>query len=151
MQTKPFEKNLYDKYDNQAKQSLISVLEQNGHDIVNVKENFYADVVSTKDGKEFYSEAEIKAAWKGTWPETWEDLRIPGRKSRLLNKYDEVTFFVFRDDCKQCFVVNSEQLSEDRLKKAFGPKIRQGEMFFHIPVNEVTLIEFKNNKWNEVK
>lgn len=151
MKTKPFEPHLYEKYDNRAKQNLIYYLTQEGHTLVNVKENYYADVVSRKNGKDFYSEAEIKASWKGPWPKTWADLRIPGRKKRLLKKYDEVTFFVFRDDCEECFVVESKQLSLDRLKSAFGPKIRKGEKFFHIPIDEVKHLRFDGYKWRELK
>jgi len=146
--TKPFEQHLYDKYDNLGKQALLSYLEQEGHTVKNIKENYFADIVTEKDGREFYSEAEVRASWKGPWPRSWSELRLPGRKVRLLREYDEVTFFVFRDDCLECFIVESKELTKDRLKTAHGPNIRPGELFFHIPVNKVKLIQFKNGKWN---
>ena len=43
---KPFEKHLYDKYDNKAKDALVKLLEERGHKIISVSENYYADVVS---------------------------------------------------------------------------------------------------------
>ena len=63
-----FDQERYDKFDGKAKDALVSYLEQEGHTIKRVKENYLADVVSTKDGETFYSEAEIKTAWEGQWP-----------------------------------------------------------------------------------
>ena len=45
---KPFEKHLYDRFDNPAKSALVSILENEGHDIPNLKENYYADVESIR-------------------------------------------------------------------------------------------------------
>jgi hypothetical protein len=42
-----------------------------------------------KDGVVYYSEAEVKRAWKGDWPETWEEIRIPESKSRLLQEIQQ--------------------------------------------------------------
>jgi len=145
-----FDQERYDKFDGKAKNALVSYLEQEGHSIKRVKENYLADVVSTKDGETFYSEAEIKAAWKESWPEDWKDLRIPGRKARLLQKHATITFFVFRSDLQECWVVKGEQLTLDSLKEAYGPKISKGEMFFHIPVKEAKLIRHDENGWTEV-
>ena len=154
MTRKPFERHLYEKYDASAKDALLSYLSQEGHTINSVKENYYADVVSTKDTDDLiYSEAEVKAAWKaGTnWPSDWAEVRIPGRKQRLLNKYSQVTFYVFLEDCQECWVIESHQMTEDRLREAKGRYIRAGEKFFHIPVKEAKLIKHEATQWTEVK
>ena len=145
-----FDQERYDKFDGKAKDALVSYLEQEGHTIKRVKENYLADVVSTKDGETFYSEAEVKTAWEGEWPKDWEDLRIPGRKARLLQKHATITFFVFRSDLQECWVVRGKQLTLDSLKEAYGPKISKGEMFFHIPVKEAKLIRHDENGWTEI-
>jgi len=145
-----FDQARYDKFDGKAKNALVSYLEQEGHTIKRVKEDYLADVVSTKDGGTFYSEAEIKTAWKESWPEDWKELRIPGRKARLLQKHATITFFVFRSDLKECWVVRGKQLTLESLKEAYGPKISKGEMFFHIPVKEAKLIRHDESGWAEV-
>jgi len=150
MTYKPFEKDLYDKYDSPAKDALISYLEQEGHSIKNTVENYHADVTSTRKGATYYSEAEVKASWKEQWPESWAELRIPARKARLLKRHSIITFFVFRGDCKECWIVKGEQLTAETLKQAYGPNIRPGEMFFHIPVEEAKLIRHDENGWTEV-
>ena len=145
-----FNKERYDEFDGKAKNALVSYLEQQGHAIKRVKENYLADVVSTKDGETFYSEAEVKTPWEKEWPTEWEELRIPGRKARLLQKHATITFFVFRSDLQECWVVRGDQLTLDTLKGAYGPKITKGELFFHVYVNEAKLIRYDENVWAEV-
>lgn len=147
---RPFDPALYKTYDKPGREALVSLLEQWGHEIQNVEENYNADITSTKDGKDHYSEAEIKTAWKGGWPEKWAEVRIPGRKARLLSKHDAVTFYVFSNDCSRCWVVRGDQLDSRRLKPAFGPNIYRGELFFHVPVNEIQEVRFAEDKWETV-
>ena len=139
---KPFEKDLYDAYDNPAKVALIKVLQSAGHDVKTVSENYYADVESLYDGATHYSEAEVKLAWHEEWPESWAEIRIPERKSRLIKKYNgNVTFFVFNKGITQCWKIQGKALSEDLLRPAFGRNIRAGELFFHYPYKKATLLE----------
>ena len=48
--TRPFQKEVYDKVDGPSKEALIKYLQSEGHTIVSKKEDYYADVVSEKDG-----------------------------------------------------------------------------------------------------
>ena len=139
---KPFEKHLYDRFDNPAKSALVSILEDEGHAIPNLKENYYADVESIKDDVTHYSEAEVKQGWDADWPEHWTEIRIPERKTRLLKKYDyNVTFYVFNKHIDRCWRITGEQLKTCELKEAKGRYIRKGEMFFHVPYLEAELVE----------
>ena len=138
---KPFSQALYDKHDNPAKAALISILESSGHEVKDVAENFYADVVSVKDDVTYHNEAEVKRAWLGEWPETWTEIRIPERKSRLLKKYDyNVNFYVFNNDLSYCWYIKGTQLTPDTLAAAKGRNIMKGEEFFHIPYKEAELV-----------
>lgn len=138
---KPFEKHLYDRFDNPAKSALVVLLEQEGHDIPNLKENYYADVESFKDGVVQYSEAEVKQGWDGEWPADWTEIRIPERKTRLLTKYNyNVTFYVFNKHIDRCWRITGEQLKKCEVKEATGRYIRKGELFFHIPYKEAELV-----------
>ena len=68
---------------------MIKYLESEGHTIVSKKEDYYADVVTEKDGVTFFHEAERKAQWKEEWPTYWEEIRIWSRKRRLIEKYKD--------------------------------------------------------------
>ena len=80
--TRPFQKEVYDKVDGPSKEALIKYLESEGHTIVSKKEDYYADVVTEKDGVTFFHEAERKAQWKEEWPTYWEEIRIPEREKK---------------------------------------------------------------------
>ena len=143
---KPFSKALYDKHDNSAKAALISILEFDGHTIESVAENFYADVVSNKDGVTYHNEAEVKRAWTSDWPPDWVEIRIPERKSRLLKKYKgNVNFYVFSNNLTQCWYIKGSQLTTESLRTANGRNIMKGEQFFHIPYEEAELIYGTDN------
>ena len=138
---KPFEQDLYDRFDNPAKAALVILLERAGHAIPNLTEDYYADIVSTKDGVTHYSEAEVKRGWDSEWPNTWEEIRIPERKIRLLKKYNyNVTFYVFNKTIDKCWCIQGSQMTEDTLREAEGKFIRKGEQFFHIPYTEAKLL-----------
>lgn len=147
MYHKPFEPELYEKYDNIGKQSLLSFLVYKGHRIKDTEENYYADVLSEKDGIEYYHEVEVRASWKGPWPLHWTELRLPSRKRRLIQKHESVLFYVFRNDLKEFFIVHSKELTDDRLKVAYGPNIAIGEHFFHIPISRTKFVQLRNGKW----
>jgi len=140
---KPFSRNLYAKYDEVAKQKLISHLISEGHELVDSTESYDADVVTKKEGVKYYSEAEVKTAWTGDWPTNWSDIRILERKKKLLAKHDSIQFYIFSKDMDKCWCIDGTQLTDDKLKEAYGRNIYSGEQFYHVPYTEAKLIETK--------
>lgn len=140
----PFSQKWYNKYDKAAKDTLRDYLVDIGHEVNNIKEDYNVDVVSTKDGYTYYSEAEVKTAWKDEWPTSFTEIRVPERKKRLIEMYKEdkgvLNFYVFSNDLTQAWRIKDTQMTEDRLKEAKGRNIRAGEKFFHIPYTEAQLI-----------
>lgn len=141
---KPFNRALYEAYDQKAKDILVSYLESKGHSIVRTEENYYVDVVSQKHDLTFFNEAEVKVAWEGDWPEHWAEIRIPERKARLLEKYDGedgvLNFYVFDKDLKKAWRIKDTLLTKESLKEAKGRYIQKGERFFHIPYTKAELV-----------
>ena len=111
-----FNKAAYDLYDQSAKDKLVALLSERGHTIISSEEDYYADVVSQKEGYTYFNEAEVKTAWSDDWPTTWKEIRIPERKKRLLAKYQDekgvLNFYVFRKDMKQAWRIKDTQLTE---------------------------------------
>jgi len=158
---KKFSRRDYEAFDGPAKDALTRLLKTRGHKILDTSETYYADVVSTKGGYTYHSEAEVKVSWKGPWPESWGEIRIPERKNRLLKKHKDdaklltlLNFYVFRKDFKQCWRIKGTALTEDRIKEPAQPHSRhlnketggrkrhilKGELFYHIPYPEAELI-----------
>tara|TARA_R100001463_G_C3393015_1_gene207141 strand:- start:61 stop:516 length:456 start_codon:yes stop_codon:yes gene_type:complete len=145
--TRPFQKEVYDKVDGPSKKALIKYLEAEGHTIVSTKEDYYADVVSEKDGVTYFHEAERKAQWKEDWPTYWSEIRIPGRKRRLIEKYkdqlENLYFYVFNKHYNQAWKIKGTQMVDDTIKEATGPtyRIPKGETFYHIPYQEAEKVD----------
>jgi hypothetical protein len=142
---KKFNRALYEAYDQKAKDALVEHLVAKGHIIVRTEENYYVDVVSEKHGLTFYNEAEVKVAWSGEWPKDWTEIRIPERKTRLLEKYrDEkgvLNFYIFDKDLKQAWRIKDTLLTPESLREAKGRYIQKGEKFYHIPYIEAELVK----------
>ena len=147
--TRPFRKEVYDKVDTPSKNAVKKYLESTGHIIVSSEENYFADLVSQKDGITYFHEAERKAQWKTDWPTYWKEIRIPARKIRLIKKYqeniDKLFFFVLNKDYDRAWKIRATQMTEDTIKQASGPRYRipEHETFFHIPFVDCELVEIK--------
>ena len=140
-----FKKDVYDKVDAPCKKALIKYLELQGHSIIKSKEDYNADVVSEKEGTTYYHEVERKAQWSGDWPTWWAEIRIPGRKRRLLEKYDadKLFFYIVDKNYEQAWKIKASQMSDNNLKKPTGPNYRmpKNATFYHIPYKEAELIK----------
>ena len=142
-----FSNALYKAYDQPAKEKLISFLKSKGHTILSDKEDYNVDVVSEKNGYTYFNEAEVKVAWDKDWPTTWEEIRIPERKKRLLDMYEGqngvLNFYVFKQDLSQAWRIKDTLMSKDSLREARGRNIKKGEKFFHIPYQSAELVEMQ--------
>ena len=138
---KAFDRNLYIKADSRGKDVISSWLTKQGHSITNTKETYSCDIVTEKNGITHNTEVEIKFSWKGDWPDSWDEIRIPFRKNRLLSK-DNLTFYVLRSDCKQAWAISADTLKNiATVKEASNRYIRKGEKFFHVPVQHAELLK----------
>ena len=142
---KPFSKTLYSNYDSQAKTALIEYLNSLGHQLLDSVESYDADIITEYNGVQYYSEAEVKTAWRGDWPSNWREIRIPERKKKLLEKHTNLKFYIFSSDLDQCWCIDSSLLTDNILRKAFGKNIHPGELFYHVPYQEAELIDFRSS------
>ena len=145
---KPFDKALYDVADTKAKKHMVGWLKEQGYTNIATNETYYFDIICTVDDlPRLLYEVEIKYSWKGDWPDSWKEIRIPERKRRLLDKWKEespddvLTFVVFRDDCKKAWHIDGATLLECEVKEAPNRNIRKGEKFFHIPTSDAYLVD----------
>lgn len=142
---KTFSRSLYNAVDGPAKEALVKHLETQGHNISSTEENYYVDVVSRKDGQMYFNEVEVKLGWTGDWNPAWKEIRIPERKSRLLEKYKDITgylnFYIISGDWQHMWRIKDSLLLQENLKEAKGRYIKKGEKFFHIPYTEAELIK----------
>ena len=137
----------YEENDNKAKEAIIGYLIKNGHTILDSKEDFSFDIKSKKGDNNYFSEAEMKNQWKGDWPDTWKEIRIPYRKHKLINRMAELgadnhffNFYVIRNDAKMAWRIKDYVVAESEVKQLFSYRVK-GESFFHIPYERAELVE----------
>ena len=145
-----FDKAEYDKSNPIAIEAMEGWLAEKIPDlIVDSTEDYGFDIRGTINGgesKTFY-EVEIKYSWKGAWPSSWRDIRIPYRKKRLLDKWkkdhynDLLTFVVFREDCQQAWFFDGDTVLNSEVKEVSNRNIQKGEMFFHLETKDGYIVD----------
>ena len=145
---KVFDRGLYQVADRDAKQATLKYIKDMNYTTIDTSERKDFDIIckAVTEIHHLY-EVEIKYSWKGTWPSTWKEIRIPYRKKRLVDKWKKeypdalFTFLVFRNDCKQAWHIDANILLDCEVKEVSNRNIRKGEKFFHINVEDACLIE----------
>ena len=143
---KPFSRALYDKADGKAKEIIRTYLQEQGHKLKDDKEKYSCDI----EGENGHGwEVEIKYSWKGEWPDSWRDVRIPYRKKKLLNQKgeDNITFYVLNNQCNEVWEIRGTTLSSSDVVEVSNKFVKEGELFFSVPVLKVKkiLLDKKGN------
>ena len=135
---KKFSRTLYDKSDKKAKDVIRTYLQKKGHTLKKNEEKFSCDI----EGEEHGWEVEIKYSWKGDWPSSWEDVRIPYRKNRLLKQKgkENITFYVLNSECEQAWEITGEAVAAADQVEVPNRFVPEGELFFSILVSNATKI-----------
>jgi len=150
MATKKFDKKLYDEADPLSKGVMIAWLERNGYKFINPEENYGVDITCLKDNRPAFFETEIKYSWIREWPNVWEEVRIPYRKSKIINKWIRngslgiLTFVIFRCDCKQAWFIDGQVVRDSRVG-TLNNKYASNEKFYHIDVNDANIVNMKDS------
>ena len=90
-----FDKDSYTRNDKRAKDALIEYLVGNGYVIHQAVEDYGFDIKTVKDETVHLFEVEIKNQWGDNWNTSWEEIRIPERKRRLIDRWKKITTIVF--------------------------------------------------------
>ena len=151
-----FQKASYEMNDARAKKALSDYLISEGYNTHPETENYLFDLKATKDNKEELFEVEVKNQWGKTWNPTWVEIRIPGRKQRLIDlwkkdfPYLKFTFVILNTTIDQGWFIPADVVDESRVgtiqnsKRIGEPHLK--EPFFHIPVERAELKTLQNMK-----
>ena len=145
---KQFDRALYEVADRDAKQATLKYIKDMNYTTIDTTERKDFDIIckATENIHHLYG-VEVKYSWKGEWNPSWKEVRIPYRKNRLLLKWKKeypdalFTFIVWRSDCKQAWHIDANILLDCEVKEVSNRNIKEGEKFFHIPVEDACLIK----------
>ena len=145
---RPFDRALYNASEQPERNVIVSYLTNNGHEILDTKEDYNVDIKIIKGDNKYFSEVEIKWGWKGDWNPSWTEIRIPYRKQRLIDKKEKadesssfLNFYVIRSDLEYAWRIKDSLMLESEVREASGRYITKGEKFFHIPYEKAELIK----------
>jgi len=126
-----FNKEEYNESDPKAKKALRDYLDSKGIPTV-IVEDYGPDI---KAFQEVFHEVEIKKIWQGEWNESWDTIRIPARKKRLMEGGRRVVFWVMNSDCTKAFCVHSQDMKDEYIADFPNSWNPDGEMFYNLPVD----------------
>ena len=145
MGTKRFDKNLYDRADPLSNGVMAKWLEKNGYEDIDLQETYGVDITCRKGDTPAFFETEIKYSWVKDWPNHWNEIRIPYRKHKIIDKWvrngseGTLTFVVFRPDCQQAWFIEGQAVRDSRID-TMNTKYSRNEKFYHIDVNDANLV-----------
>ena len=148
-----FDLKSYNDNDERAKQAIITYLHKNNYLNIEDKEDFYFDVIASKENKFTFFEVEIKNQWWNNWNTAWKEIRIPERKRRLIQKWRNefpnynLTFVIFNTNCSKAWFIDGDTVAQapvgtiQNSKRIGAPHLK--EPFFHIPIEQASLTIIK--------
>ncbi len=133
MNRKPFDRELYDRYDGMARDYAKRELEAVGYSIEDNEKKMGVDLIVKKgDQILFYVECEIKTALDK--PFNYETLQLPERKLKFCNLDYPTLFTLFSTKGDKYFAVWDKFVRESPLKEVYNKYVSYREFFFQIPV-----------------
>jgi hypothetical protein len=159
---KSFDKKRYELNDIKGKNCITRYLKSIGHTVQEPIETMRIDLESVYEDTVYYHEVEMKHMWTGEWPEVWQDVHIPYRKKKLIDRIlssakhnlkftyvpelktlPEFYFYIIRSDCKQAWKMNYKHVMKSQVVEVPNRAISSGEYFYKVLLNEAELIHIK--------
>jgi len=141
---KKFDRQLYNMVNERSVSAGKKYLKSIGHKITSTKEDMKVDIRSSKNGKQYLTEVEVKLVWDGEWPKHWKDIQLSERKSRLIqyakNAEKDLYFLIFNKSFTTAWKIDSNILDDCELKEVPNRFISKGEYFFIVPTEKAELI-----------
>jgi hypothetical protein len=132
---KPFDKQLYKKYDQLAKSYAESLFPD--YEVEEHKRKTHVDLVIKKNGEIlFYIETEIKTYIKDGLPFSYSTLNIPSRKFKFCNLDKPTLFILFSETGKTYFCVWDKFVRESPLEEVQNRYVRRDELFFKVDIKK---------------
>jgi len=135
-----FNKSTYDKYDNFAKEKIINFLIKRGHSIKNKEENYNHDLVTCKNGINYYFEIEVKIGYPFTSKHDYKfnTVSFLGRKKRL-HDISPFYYLIICNETNHALCCKSNDIFKDEFlqKLNIDTNDRKGnDEMYRVPINK---------------
>jgi len=135
---KAFDRDLFDKYDEPAREATRSFITSKGWAVKDHSDIYSHDLLATKDGDTLLVECEVKVGWRRD-PFPFDTVQLPARKRKFF--HPNAVFFIWRCDLGNAIYFWARDI--DHLGTVHVPNkyMASKEEFFQVPLS---LVKFVN-------
>jgi hypothetical protein len=144
-QYKKFSQELFDSNDSRARSAVLSHFNALGLYCAENADRYGPDLLLYSGFKpSSFIEVEIKHTWKaGQDKFPWSTVQLPERKGKFRSLGLPVLFFILRQDAQVAVVFSDNSVRDESLLVVPNKRVADGEKFFGIPIEEVTLVQLR--------
>ena len=136
---KPFDQDLFDKYDALARAATKKFIEGQGWEVREHPDIYAQDLIATKDDLEILAECEVKTLWDGgAFP--FDTVQLPERKKKFFTP--NTVFFVWNKDLSNAVYFWARDIDDLEPVPVSNKYTRSGEYFFQVPINVTKLVSY---------
>jgi hypothetical protein len=135
-QRKRFDKDLYDKYDDLARQKTTQYLTSQNFQVEEHPDKYAQDLIAKhiNDDYSYYVECEVKLVWDGIeFP--YNTVQLPERKSKFFR--DLTRFFIWNKGLTHAMTFWSSEIATLEPVEVPNKYVYSGEYFFQVPMSMV--------------
>lgn len=142
MKTKKFDEALHSKYDIMGRDIVKKFITHNfSLDVIDHPDKCDVDLILLENEKRVaYVEVEVRPAWK-THAFLFEDLNVPARKKKLLQKELPVYFISINKNGTALFIGNGSDIVKCKREEVHNKYVSSGEYFYKVPLNILKLVD----------
>lgn len=135
---KRFDRDLYEQYDELAKEKTTEYLTKQGFDVEPHPDRYAQDLIASSPVNRWCVECEVKLVWNGVeFP--YPNVQLPARKKKFFNP--ETQFFIWNKPLTHAMTFWSTDIATLEPVEVPNKYVYSGEYFFQIPMNMVVKIE----------
>ena len=137
---KKFDKKLFEKFDNSARERTKQFLRSQGCEVVDNPNQYGVDLIAEKNGKKYFVECEVKNVWSGKkFPPYFKDVQLPARKEKFFG--NQTAFFIWNKELDNAVYFWSSEIKHLKPQVVGNKYMKKGEKFFKIPLDLVNMVD----------
>jgi len=137
-QRKRFDRELYQKYDQQARDVTTKFLENIGYEVREHPDRYAQDLIAYGKETEFCVECEVKLVWD-TEDFPYPNVQLPERKKKFFNVPTQ--FFIWNKPMEHAMTFWAHDVATLEPVEVPNKYVYSGEYFYQIPMDMVTKVK----------
>jgi len=137
-QRKRFDRELYNKYDQQARDVTTRYLESLGYEVREHPDRYAQDLMAYGIDTEFCVECEVKIVWDASeFP--YPNVHLPERKKKFFHAPTQ--FFIWNKPMKHAMTFWSHDVATLEPVEVPNKYVYSGEYFYQVPMHMVKRVD----------